>query len=145
MRLAAASGEPVYVTQAGRTTAVPVSRLSYERLRRDLEILSRVVVGDLDVSLREGLALGEILARGEWALAEERSHAAEERAAAERRLAAEERAAMRPARTPTREEFLVSEGFDHLVLGPASGAGSATGGDAVCDAPSVWYSGAGGE
>ena len=78
MRLAAASGEPVYVTQAGRTTAVLVYRLSYERLRRDLEILSRVIVGDLDVSLREGLALGEILARGEWALAEERSHAAEE-------------------------------------------------------------------
>ena len=138
MRLAGASGEPVYVTQRGRTAAIVLSRLSYERLRRDLEILSRVVVGDLDISPSEGLTLNEVLARGERALEEERRLSAEEREAAERRLTAEERAAMRPIGVPTREEFLISEGFAHLVPKAGDGSGSATGHDVVADGPSVW-------
>jgi len=139
VRLAAASGEPVFVTQRGRTTAVLVSRLSYERLHRDLEILSRLVVGDLDVSLGEGLALDEILARGERALGEERRHAAEGRADAERQLAAEERAAMRPSTTPTLEQFLASEGLDHLVPRPVAARESADAVNEGADGPSAWY------
>ena len=111
VRLAGASGEPVYVTQRGRTTAVLLCRLSYERLRRDLEILSRIVVGDLDISPSEGLPLDEILVRGKQALAEERRDIAAANAAAERQLVAEERAAMRSVRTPTLEQFLASEGL----------------------------------
>ena len=138
-RLAGASGEPVYVTQRGRTTVVVLSRLSYEGLRRDLEILSRVVAGDLDIPPSEGLPLDQILARGERALTEERHRGSEVRATAERRLAAEERAAMRPASTPTLEQFLVSEGLDHLLPVPEVGAGSVVDDDAVVDGPAVWY------
>ena len=139
VRLAGASGEPVYVTQRGRTTVVVLSRLSYEGLRRDLEILSRVVVGDLDISPSEGLTLAEILARGERALAEEGHRGSEVRATAERRLAAEERAAMRPASTPTLEQFLASEGLGHLVPRSTAAQDSADAVDEVADGPSVWY------
>ena len=137
VKLATESGEPVYVTQRGRTTAVLVSRLTYERLRSDLEILSRVVVGDLDVLLSEGLALDEVLTRGERALAEERRRAVEKRAAAERRHADEERAALRPSRTPTLDEFLASEGLDHLLPRPGSDEGVEVEEDEILDGPSA--------
>jgi prevent-host-death family protein len=120
VRTAVATGEPVYVTQRGRTTAVLVSRSTYERLRLSVEILGKVALGDIDVSPREGLTLDEILASGEQALAKERRLAAEERVAAERRSANEERAALRPAGTPSLEEFLTSEGLEHLVPRAAS-------------------------
>ena len=78
----AASGGPVYVTQRGRKTAVLLSRLSFGRLRREHETLTRAAVGDLGVPLGEGLALDEIFTRGERALAGQRSVAAAECAAA---------------------------------------------------------------
>ena len=81
IRLATASGEPVYLTQRGRATAVLLSRPSYERLRREHEILSRSVVGNFGTPLGAGLTLEEVLARGEQALAEEQRVTAAERAA----------------------------------------------------------------
>ena len=142
VRLATASGEPVYVTQRGRAVAVMISRLSFERLSRELEILSRAAVGDLAVPAAEGLTVDQILMFGEQALAEERRLAADERAAAERRLANDERAAMRPDNTPTLEEFLAAEGLGDLVSGSEYGSAHVAVDDTACDRPSAWYRGA---
>lgn len=139
IRLATDSGEPVYVTQRGRATAVLLSRLSYERLRREHEILSRTAVGDLGVPLGAGLTLEEVLAVGERALAEERRVTVEERAAATRALEAQEREAMRPPRQMTTEDFIISEGFGHLAATPASQAEAVEADEADFCGPSLWY------
>jgi len=144
IRLATASGEPVYVTQRGRATAVLLSRLSYERLRREHEILSRAAVGDRGAPLGAGLTLEEILARGERALEEERRVTVDERAAATRALEAQERDAMRPPRQLTTEDFIIAEGFGHLTARPAVEVEAADADEADFRGPSLWY-GTGGE
>jgi prevent-host-death family protein len=140
IRLATASGEPVYLTQRGRATAVLLSRLSYERLRREHQILRMAAVGDLGVPLGAGLTLEEILARGERALAEEQRVTAAERVADTRALEAEEREAMRPPRQLTTDDFISSEGFGHLVASPAADGAGADANAAGFYGPSAWYS-----
>jgi len=139
VREVVAAGDPVYVTQRGRTAAVLLSRLSYEGLRREHEILSRAVVGDLAIPLEEGLTLEDVLARGGQLLAEERRVSTEARLADARRSDAEEHASLRSSEAATLEDLLTSCGLGHLAPSrerPGSGAGEDV---EVGYGPAVWY------
>ncbi len=123
VRLAATSGDPVYVTQRGRIVTVMLPRVVYERLRREHQILSRVVAGDLDVPLGSRIPLAEVLSRGEELLDEERRAATVEMAAATRRLEAEDRETG-PAPPITLEELLAECGVEaSWVLAEEAGGG----------------------
>jgi prevent-host-death family protein len=48
VKRAAATGDPVFITQRGRATAVMVSAQTYERTQREFEILKALARGEAE-------------------------------------------------------------------------------------------------
>lgn len=65
IKRAAASQEPVFITQRGRATAVMVSARTYERTRHELEILRLLARGEVEIEAGLGYELDEVLAEAE--------------------------------------------------------------------------------
>ena len=62
LKRAAASGEPVFITQFGRTSAVLVSAGAYERAQHDFEILRLLARGEADIEAGVGYDLETVMA-----------------------------------------------------------------------------------
>jgi prevent-host-death family protein len=54
VREASASGDPVFITQHGRASAVLMSAGTYERTQRELEILRILVQGEVEIQAGVG-------------------------------------------------------------------------------------------
>jgi prevent-host-death family protein len=59
---ASSSGDPVFITQHGRASAVLVSAGAYERTQRELEILRILAQGEVDISAGNGVSLDDVMA-----------------------------------------------------------------------------------
>lgn len=62
IKRASGSGEPVFITQRGRATAVMVSTQTYERTQHELEILRLLARGEADIEAGAGHDMSEVLA-----------------------------------------------------------------------------------
>ena len=62
VKRASASGEPVFITQHGRASAVLMSAGAYERTQRELEILRRLAQGEVDIAAGKGHDLDAVMA-----------------------------------------------------------------------------------
>jgi len=71
IKRAAASDEPVVITQRGRASAVLVSARSYERTQHEIEILRILARGEADIQAGVGYELDEVLADAREFLAAE--------------------------------------------------------------------------
>ena len=67
---AAASGEPVFITQRGRASAVLVSASAYERAQHDFEILRLLARGEADIEAGVGYDLETVMAEADALLDE---------------------------------------------------------------------------
>jgi len=70
VKRAAASGEPVFITQRGRASAVLVSTGAYERTQHELEILRLLARGEADIEARVGYDLESVMAEADALLGE---------------------------------------------------------------------------
>lgn len=61
IKRAAASDEPVVITQRGRASAVLVSARSYERTQHEIEILRILARGEADIEADIGYDLDEVM------------------------------------------------------------------------------------
>jgi prevent-host-death family protein len=59
------SGQPVFITQRGRATAVLMSVESYEQTERELEILKRIARGEKEVRASKGHDLDDVMAEAD--------------------------------------------------------------------------------
>jgi len=71
IKRAAASDEPVVITQRGRASAVLVSARSYERTQHEIEILRMLARGEADIEAGIGYDLDEVMADARELLAAE--------------------------------------------------------------------------
>jgi prevent-host-death family protein len=71
IKRAAASDEPVVITQRGRASAVLVSARSYERTQHEIEILRLLARGEADIEAGIGYDLDEVMADAREFLAAE--------------------------------------------------------------------------
>jgi prevent-host-death family protein len=71
IKRAAASDEPVVITQRGRASAVLVSARSYERMQHEIEILRLLARGEADIEAGVGYDLNEVMADAREFLAPE--------------------------------------------------------------------------
>jgi prevent-host-death family protein len=62
VKRAASSGDPVFITQHGRASAVLVSAGTYERAQRELQILRILAQGDADIAAGVGHDLDVVMA-----------------------------------------------------------------------------------
>ncbi len=62
IKRASSSGEPVFITQHGRASAVLVSAGAYERTQRELEMLRILAQGEADIAAGNGLSFEEVMA-----------------------------------------------------------------------------------
>jgi prevent-host-death family protein len=62
IKRAAASDEPVFITQRGRASAVLVSSKSYERTQHELELLRLFARGEVEIEAGVGRDLDEVMA-----------------------------------------------------------------------------------
>jgi prevent-host-death family protein len=69
VKRAAASGNPVFITQRGRASAVLVSAGTYERTQRELEILRILAQGEADIESGAGFDLDAVMAEADVLLA----------------------------------------------------------------------------
>ena len=65
MKRASASGDPVFITQHGRASAVLVSAGAYERTQRELEILRILAHGNADIEAGVGFDLDVVMAEAD--------------------------------------------------------------------------------
>ena len=65
VKRAAASGDPVFITQHGRASAVLLSAGAYERTQRELEILRILAQGEADIQAGAGYDLDVVMAEAE--------------------------------------------------------------------------------
>ena len=65
IKRAAASQEPVFITQRGRASAVMVSAQSYERTQHELAILRLLARGEVEIEAGAGHALDAVLAEAD--------------------------------------------------------------------------------
>jgi len=65
VKRASASGEPVFITQRGRASAVLVSTGAYERTQRELEILRLLARGEADIEAGVGYDLESVMAEAD--------------------------------------------------------------------------------
>ena len=65
IKRAAASQQPVFITQRGRAAAVVVSTQAYERTQHELEILHLLARGEVDIEAGSGHVLAEVLAEAD--------------------------------------------------------------------------------
>jgi len=70
LKRASASGEPVFITQRGRASAVLVSTGAYERIQHDFEILRLLARGEADIEAGVGYDLETVMAEAEALLGE---------------------------------------------------------------------------
>jgi prevent-host-death family protein len=59
---ASSSGDPVFITQHGRASAVLVSAGAYERAQRELEMLRILAQGEVDIAAGNGVGFEEVMA-----------------------------------------------------------------------------------
>ncbi len=71
VKRASASGEPVFITQRGRASAVLVSAGSYERTQNELAVLRLLVRGEADIAAGVGYDLDVVMAEADALLGEE--------------------------------------------------------------------------
>jgi prevent-host-death family protein len=62
VKRASASGDPVFITQHGRASAVLMSAGAYERTQRELEILRLLAQGEVDIAAGRGRDLDAVMA-----------------------------------------------------------------------------------
>jgi prevent-host-death family protein len=62
IKRAAASQQPVFITQRGRAAAVVVSAQTYERTQHELEILRLLARGEAEIEAGSGHELADVLA-----------------------------------------------------------------------------------
>jgi prevent-host-death family protein len=65
IKRAAASREPVFITQRGRAAAVMVSSQTYERTQHELEILRLLARGEVEIEAGVGHDLSAVLAEAD--------------------------------------------------------------------------------
>ena len=65
IKRAAASRQPVFITQRGRAAAVVVSAQVYERTQHELEILRLLARGEAEIEAGGGYTLAEVLAEAD--------------------------------------------------------------------------------
>lgn len=69
IRRAAASDEPVFITQRGRASAVLVSSMAYQRTQHELEILRVLARGEAEIAAGVGHELDDVMAEARQLLA----------------------------------------------------------------------------
>ena len=69
IKRAAASDEPVFITQRGRASAVLVSSTAYQRTQRELEILRVLARGEVEIAAGVGHDLDDVLEEARMLLA----------------------------------------------------------------------------
>jgi prevent-host-death family protein len=69
IRQASASGDPVFITQHGRASAVLVSAGAYEQTQRELEILRMLAQGEVDIASDNGVDFDAVFAAADELLA----------------------------------------------------------------------------
>jgi prevent-host-death family protein len=69
VKRASTSGDPVFITQHGRASAVLVSAGTYERTQRELEILRILAQGEADIEAGAGFDLDVVMAEVDELLA----------------------------------------------------------------------------
>jgi prevent-host-death family protein len=62
VKRASASGDPVFITQHGRASAVLMSAGAYERAQRELKILRLLAQGEVDIAAGKGYDLDAVIA-----------------------------------------------------------------------------------
>ena len=65
VREASASGDPVFITQHGRASAVLMSAGTYERTQRELEILRILAQGEADIQAGVGYDIDVVMAEAD--------------------------------------------------------------------------------
>jgi len=70
VKRASATGDPVFITQHGRASAVLVSAGTYERTQRELEILRILAQGEADIEAGVGFDLDVVMAEADALLEE---------------------------------------------------------------------------
>jgi len=65
VKRAAATDEPVFITQRGRPAAVMLSTQRYARTQRELEILRLLARGEIEIETGEGHGLDQVLAEAD--------------------------------------------------------------------------------
>ncbi len=65
VKRAAATDEPVFITQRGRPAAVMLSTQRYARTQRELEILRLLARGEIEIETGEGHDLDQVLAEAD--------------------------------------------------------------------------------
>ena len=65
VKRASASGDPVFITQHGRASAVLVSAGAYERTQRELEVLRILARGEADIAAGVGHDLDAVMAEAD--------------------------------------------------------------------------------
>ena len=70
VKRASATGEPVFITQRGRASAVLVSMGAYQRAQDELEILRLLARGEADIEAGVGYDLEIVMAEADVLLGE---------------------------------------------------------------------------
>jgi len=65
VKRASTTGDPVFITQHGRASAVLVSAGAYERTQRELQILRILAQGEADIEAGAGFDLGVVMAEAD--------------------------------------------------------------------------------
>jgi len=65
VREASATGNPVFITQHGRASAVLLSAGTYERTQRELEILRILAQGEADIQAGVGHDIDSVMAEAD--------------------------------------------------------------------------------
>lgn len=65
VREASATGDPVFITQHGRASAVLLSAGAYERTQRELEILRILAQGEADIQVGAGYDIDVVMAEAD--------------------------------------------------------------------------------
>jgi len=65
VREASATGDPVFITQHGRASAVLMSAGAYERTQRELKILRMLVQGEADIQAGIGYDADVVMAEAD--------------------------------------------------------------------------------
>lgn len=71
IKRAAASNEPVFITQRGRASAVLVSSSAYERTQRELDILRVLARGEVEIAAGVGHELDDVMTEARELLAQD--------------------------------------------------------------------------
>jgi prevent-host-death family protein len=65
VKRAAATGDPVFITQRGRATAVMVSTQTYERTQHEFEILKALARGEAEIEAGVGHDMADVFSEAD--------------------------------------------------------------------------------